>query len=79
VLSYLLQVVIYIFLPGVLIFIQTRKPEELMRKDFQEKWGMLYLNLSVESKSKLFYSFAFLLRRLIFVFIGFTLSGRGGL
>lgn len=77
--AYILSFVCFIFLPISLGYIQTRSVSELADPDFQERWGMIYLNLDINKKSKLFYSFTFIARRLMFVIIGFSLDTFTGL
>ena len=46
---------IYIFIPGSMVYVYTRPLELLEIKEFEEKWGVIYEFLSLKRKGALFF------------------------
>ena len=63
-----------IFLPVILIWINIFKDKyDLRKKAFREKWGVIYENYKYNSKYVRLYTLFFVLRRIIFLILGFMI------
>ena len=76
--SYLISLVMmgttHVLLPLNLIWIATKKQVVLESESFKERWGVLYEGVSVKTRTKTLFYFFFVLRRLLFVYLGFLVE-----
>jgi hypothetical protein len=72
--AYSCLVLAIVIIPGLYIWIFTRKPRRIASKLFQRRWGMLIQNVNYQQKINLFFPFLFVLQRMLYVFISFFLK-----
>ena len=64
-------VLIYIFIPGSMIYVYTRPLELLKNKVFEKRWGVLYEFISLRKKGALYFFIYYLLMRVTFFIVVF--------
>ena len=68
-LGYFLMFPFFIVIPLVIIFVISKSPDELKLPVTRKKWGLIYLDLNVNSKIQLFQSFMYMFRRYVLIFV----------
>jgi hypothetical protein len=74
------MIVTIVLLPCLLLYVIAKPFETLKQEKFKQVWGALYEDIRLkDSKSPLFNTLVFIVRRLIFIQIGFFLGKHGGM
>ena len=68
-LGYFLCLPFVVVLPAVILFVICKTPDELKRRRIRNKWELIYKDLNVNSKFKLFQALLYILRRFIMIYI----------
>ena len=65
---------LYIFIPGSMVYVYTRDSELLEDKEFEEKWGAIYEFLSLKRKGALYYMVYYFIQKIAFFFSVFFIK-----
>ena len=68
-LGYYLMFPYGVVIPTVIVYVISKTPEELKKKKTINKWELIYKDLNINSKLKLFWSLLYILRRLVLFYI----------
>ena len=72
ILAFILPIVLIIVIPAILLFVLSKTNDELESESFKLKYKKIFPNLRFHQHSAVFYSFLFVVRRLLFIVITFT-------
>jgi hypothetical protein len=73
-LAYLSLAIAVIAIPGLYLWIFSKSLDEIKGANFIRTWGTLQAGVSLKKKANLFYSFNFVLRRLLYIFVAFYMK-----
>ena len=59
-------ILLYIFIPGSMIYVYSRAKELFEDKEFKEKWGAIYEFLNFKRKGALYFMVYYFIEKLIF-------------
>jgi len=74
-----LTLLVYVWLPYLIIKIAVQSPESLSTPSFKHKYAFLYEDLKLETLEQKLYQIIFLLRRLVLIWIAFDLHEVGSI
>ena len=65
---------LYIFIPGSMVYVYTRDPELLENEEFEEKWGAIYEFISLKRKGALYFMVYYFIQKIAFVITVFFIK-----
>lgn len=76
--AYVNLFIAYICIPCVYLWL-LKKDLTVVPKSFTKKWGKLYEDINIKKRVNMLHPLFFVLRRLLFVVIGFYFNGKGSI